>query len=270
MDPDEPHLHRQNHVKYLKRGLFQRLPSSTESLDSSRGWLVYWTAHSLSLLEPEGLLTSEQKNRIVASLFKYQNEGGGFAGGPQQISHLAATYGVVNALFTLNCESAISIIDKSSLHKFLISMKQSDGSFTMHVNGETDVRGIYCALSVAYLTGILDDRLTDKCTDWITSCQTYEGGFGGCPGAEAHGGYTFCSVAALAILKSLDKCDMKSLLRFVTNRHSSFEGGFSGRTNKLVDGCYSFWVGGVFPILHTYLSSKGSIQLSAPSFNFFL
>lgn len=27
------------------------------------------------------------------------------------------------------------------------------------------------------------------------------------------------------------------------------EGGFQGRTNKLVDGCYSFWVGGVFPLL---------------------
>jgi len=27
------------------------------------------------------------------------------------------------------------------------------------------------------------------------------------------------------------------------------EGGFMGRTNKLVDGCYSFWQGGVFPLL---------------------
>lgn len=27
------------------------------------------------------------------------------------------------------------------------------------------------------------------------------------------------------------------------------EGGFNGRTNKLVDGCYSFWVGGLFALL---------------------
>jgi len=27
------------------------------------------------------------------------------------------------------------------------------------------------------------------------------------------------------------------------------EGGFMGRTNKLVDGCYSFWQGGIFPLL---------------------
>jgi protein farnesyltransferase subunit beta len=30
------------------------------------------------------------------------------------------------------------------------------------------------------------------------------------------------------------------------------EGGFQGRPNKLVDGCYSFWVGGLFPLLQPY------------------
>merc|ERR1712059_183171 len=29
--------------------------------------------------------------------------------------------------------------------------------------------------------------------------------------------------------------------------------GFQGRTNKLVDGCYSFWQGGLFPLLHQML-----------------
>ncbi|PVV03940.1 hypothetical protein BB560_001571 [Smittium megazygosporum] len=31
------------------------------------------------------------------------------------------------------------------------------------------------------------------------------------------------------------------------------EGGFNGRINKLVDGCYSYWVGSVFMILHRAL-----------------
>ena len=34
------------------------------------------------------------------------------------------------------------------------------------------------------------------------------------------------------------------------------EGGFEGRTNKLVDACYSFWMGGLFSILHTILDSR--------------
>ena len=29
----------------------------------------------------------------------------------------------------------------------------------------------------------------------------------------------------------------------------TFEGGFQGRTNKLVDGCYSFWVGALIPMI---------------------
>lgn len=34
-----------------------------------------------------------------------------------------------------------------------------------------------------------------------------------------------------------------------------FEGGFQGRTNKLVDGCYSFWQGGAFPLINELLAS---------------
>ena len=40
------------------------------------------------------------------------------------------------------------------------------------------------------------------------------------------------------------------------------EGGFQGRTNKLVDGCYSFWQGGVFPILHRILTEDGKFDLT--------
>lgn len=41
----------------------------------------------------------------------------------------------------------------------------------------------------------------------------------------------------------------------------SLEGGFQGRTNKLVDGCYSFWGAGDFPIIKAELyRSFGSDQ----------
>jgi prenyltransferase beta subunit len=32
------------------------------------------------------------------------------------------------------------------------------------------------------------------------------------------------------------------------------EGGFQGRPNKLVDGCSSFWVGGLFPLLEAIMT----------------
>ena len=33
-----------------------------------------------------------------------------------------------------------------------------------------------------------------------------------------------------------------------------------GRTNKLVDGCYSFWQGGIFPLMHRLLQEEGEID----------
>jgi protein farnesyltransferase subunit beta len=45
--------------------------------------------------------------------------------------------------------------------------------------------------------------------------------------------------------------------RWAVARQMRLEGGFQGRTNKLVDGCYSFWVGGVFPLLRDLLRDAG-------------
>ena len=47
---------------------------------------------------------------------------------------------------------------------------------------------------------ILGSELIEGVAEFLLSCQTYEGGFGGEPGNEAHGGYNFCAIAALLIL----------------------------------------------------------------------
>lgn len=46
----------------------------------------------------------------------------------------------------------------------------------------------------------------------LLRCQNWEGGIGGVPGMEAHGGYTFCGLAALVILKKEYYLNLKSLL----------------------------------------------------------
>lgn len=79
--------------------------------------------------------------------------------------------------------------------------------------------------------------------------QTYEGGLGGAPGNEAHGGYTYCGVAALALLDALPALNLPALARWLAQRQGTVEGGFNGRTNKLADGCYSFWQGAALPLV---------------------
>lgn len=59
---------------------------------------------------------------------------------------------------------------------------------------------------------------------------------------------------------SLLACDCLSLShsqQWVTSRQMRFEGGFQGRCNKLVDGCYSFWQAGLLPLLHRALHAQG-------------
>ncbi|KJE89422.1 farnesyltransferase [Capsaspora owczarzaki ATCC 30864] len=242
-------LRRIQHVKYLKRGLFMPFPAGYVSLDASRPWLCYWSVHALALLGAE--LNVEQAEQVVQFLKRCRNPDGGFSGSPQQLSHLAPTYAAINTLVTIGTPSALGVIDRERLLSFLYSVKCSnsehEGGFSMHVDGEVDVRGTYCAVSVASLCQLPTDKLFEGTAEWLLRCQTYEGGFGGVPGVEAHGGYAFCAFAALVMLKRATSCNLKSLLHWLVNRQMRFEGGFQGRTNKLVDGCYSFWQGGTFP-----------------------
>lgn len=97
-------------------------------------------------------------------------------------------------------------------------------------------------------------------TRLAAACQTYEGGFGGEPnGGEAHGGYAYCALASLHLLGKTDLILDKSALRgWLARRQLSLEGGFSGRTNKLVDGCYSFWQGSCMALLNISDSSTST------------
>lgn len=84
----------------------------------------------------------------------------------------------------------------------------------------------------------------------------FVGGFGGAPGLEAHGGYSFCGAAALALLGTTSSVNLKALLRWSVNRQMRFEGGFQGRTNKLVDGCYSFWQGALVQVVQMLIEKN--------------
>lgn len=143
-------------------------------------------------------------------------------------------------------------------------------------------RGIYCLLVVAHLLDLLTPELLDGTPAFIASCQTYEGGFSSAsqpyfraganestvlldairpPLGEAHGGYTFCSFASWIMLQPYvhlyqregphPMVNYQRLMRWLVQlQGGEIElGGFRGRTNKLVDGCYSWWVGGCFALL---------------------
>ncbi|GAA5946877.1 hypothetical protein JCM3775_000934 [Rhodotorula graminis] len=282
-----PAIHRDSHSRYLTKLLTSPLPKHFVGLDASRPWILYWSIHSLALLDGE--LDPDAQRRVVDTLNRCQNPDGGFGGGPGQLSHLAPTYAAVCAL-AYTGEQGWNSIDRRGMYRFLMSIKQADGSFVMHDGGEVDVRGCYCALTVATLLNILTPDLAHNTANFIASCQTYEGGLASsahpfahgdahaaAPLGEAHGGYAFCAAASWAMLRALSdplspafvpplsassprrpqrELDVRALLRWSASLQAMpiEGGGFRGRTNKLVDGCYSWWGGGLLPIVESLLS----------------
>jgi protein farnesyltransferase subunit beta len=189
-------LLRRMHSLYLVNGLVN-LSSGFVSLDASRPWLCYWILHALYLLDKEPTYLYD---RIVSTLAYMQNIDGGFSGGPQQLSHGAPNYAAVLALCTVGTPEAFQSINREAMYVFFLRMKQPCGGFAMHYDGETDTRSTYTILSIARILNILTTELTTGVAEYVISCQTYEGGFGGEPYNEAHGGYNFCSLACLLIL----------------------------------------------------------------------
>lgn len=169
------------------------------------------------------------------------------------------------------------------MYKWFLSLKQPDGSFLVSHDAEVDVRGLYCLLVTATLLNLLTPELLEGVPEFIAACQSYEGGFSSaslrylddanasesptsCLG-EAHGGYTFSCLASWVLVqpyltalresresaKATVTINFKTLLRWMVHMQGGELdiGGFRGRTNKLVDGCYSWWVGGCFPLLES-------------------
>ncbi|QLG72414.1 hypothetical protein HG535_0D01220 [Zygotorulaspora mrakii] len=246
-----PVLNKDFHQMYIEGWFSHDLPPQMSALDASQPWMLYWLANSMKVLNKNGL-TDEIKERIAEKVFAISPQGGPFGGGVGQLPHLASNYAAINALAL--CDNIGGCWDKLNLkaiYEWLMSLKQVDGCFkTCSGIGETDTRGVYCALSVASMLGIMTPELCEGVEDFLISCQNYEGGFGGCAHEdEAHGGYTFCAIASLSILAAIDRIDTSKLALWCSQRQDNAEKGFCGRSNKLVDGCYSFWIGSTASIL---------------------
>ncbi|KAL7269877.1 CAAX farnesyltransferase (FTase) subunit beta [Rhizina undulata] len=265
-----PELEREKHIQFLESALEENesLPDYMVALDASRPWIVYWCLMGLAQL---GVDVGKYRQRVISTFGPLQNESGGFGGGNQQMSHLASTYAAILSLTIVGPDPEtgihpLSIVDRNAMYRWLHSLHDPvTGAFPVCLNGEADVRGVYCALTIISLLGIpTSDGLLTNTANYLTNCQSYEGGFGASPGGkEAHGGYAFCALAALCLLGGPEeiakRVDVPALVRWLSARQYAPEGGLSGRTNKLVDGCYSTWIGGCWALVEAALNVQKEI-----------
>ncbi|BAE58272.1 unnamed protein product [Aspergillus oryzae RIB40] len=236
-----PALNRDDHIAYLYDSL-EDYPGSFVALDASRPWMVYWALAGLALLGED---ISQFRERVITSFRPMQNPTGGFGGGHGQLSHCAPTYAAVLSLAMVGGEEAFQLIDRKAMWRWLGRLKQPDGGFRVSEGGEEDVRGAYCAM---VLLSLLDlpltlppdaearkhgfETFTSGLSDYLSRCQTFEGGISGNPGSEAHGAYAFCALACLCIL---------------------------GEPEATIS---SFWVGGCWPLIQSAIN--GTQPATAP------
>eukprot|EP00605_Chrysophyceae_sp_TOSAG23-4_P001626 GSChrysophyteH1.ASY1.ANO1.1786.1 assembled CDS len=241
-------LMKEYHTAFLMSGL-QGLRGGFVALDASKPWILYWILHALHLLRADPF---ELSSRIVQTLTHMQHTGrhvvGGFGGGPGQIAH-----SIYRFFLAMKTASQYPIFDiQYPIFNIQYSIFNTQYSIFNIQYSIFNIRSCelalvdactYTVLAISRILNILTPELISGTAEYLLQCQTYEGGFGGEPGNEAHGGYNFCALAGLVILNRTGDANMKAQKKWLQMRQTRLEGGFMGRTNKLVDSCYSFWQG---------------------------
>ncbi|CAE7336438.1 Geranylgeranyl transferase type-1 subunit beta [Symbiodinium microadriaticum] len=249
------------HVAYFKQHA-KKLPEPYKTMDTNRLTLLYFSVSGLDLL---GKLDELDREQTIEYIYSYQSplpDHGGFYGCPRvdfqsaetdkcnNQPHIANTYVALVMLIILGDD--LRRVNRSSIGHSLRKWQLDDGSFCcVHcissLDSESDIRFVYCAAAICYILDLWHAIDVEAMTRFIYASQSYDGAFGMGPGAESHGGCTYCAVAALRMLGRLADLPSKDLLvDWCVRRQVS---GFQGRIEKDPDSCYSFWVGGSMQLL---------------------
>lgn len=237
------------------------IPSKYETQEINLGNIAYFCLNGLAMINKlDEVVKPNLRKKIIDWVYSQQvcePMFGGFRHSGAHYtpnhtveeSHLAMTYSAIMILLLLGDD--LERLDKKRILEFLKKLQLPNGSFMGHLLGsEDDVRFVFCASVITKVIGSNGDLDIEKAIEYILDCQTYEGGFAHQPGDEAHGGATYCAVAALDLWDSLDRIrDRKMLAYWLSQRQDD---GFNGRTHKLTDTCYSFWIGAPLRVLGWY------------------
>lgn len=275
------------------------LPEEALSADAHRASLVYFAAASLDILGAVPSLPAASRAATIhwllsVPLYSFTKDYGAnseLSGYARENLHPslppspAMIYASLATLAILGEDAALAHVDASSVRAVLRATQCTDGGVRAAVGAEADVRFVYSAAAARALLDASGDFSSGHCSShdldvaaasqYIARCQTYEGGFALTPGSEAHGGSTYCALAALALFAS-DKRGTGNAVaaatlhaaapaahRWLCARQLSAAagGGMSGRANKPADACYAFWVGAALSLLAT--PSCGGFPASA-------
>ncbi|KAK4025691.1 hypothetical protein OUZ56_014741 [Daphnia magna] len=288
---------KEKHAKYFLRCL-NALPSSLVSLDSIRLSISFFAISGLDVLGRLDLLDKHREEYInwiyLFQILPNQDDESlercGFRGSlaatlsleshspshvgrsvnigtvsshPLDTSHITMTYAAINTLLILGDD--LGRLQRKGILAGVKALQLENGSFAATLEGsESDVRFVYCACSICYILQDWSAINIETTTNYIINSISYDGAIGQDKNQEGHAGLTFCGIAALSLMGTLDSAlnlkQKAKLVRWLVSRQQS---GFQGRPNKLpVDTCYSFWVPATLKILggHQFIDRKRNRQ----------
>jgi geranylgeranyl transferase type-1 subunit beta len=249
------------HTNYFKRCLTV-LPSQTSSLDNSRVTVAFYSLAGLDILKSLPLSLPYNSSELISWIYSLQliadSDVSGFRGSscaiasritPNPYDRIHITMTMTSLLSLLILGDDLENVQRSQIAASLVHLQLPNGAFlATRLSTENDLRFVYCACVVAFILNDWSGINKDLCISFIHQCRTYEHAFGQVPGAEAHGGSTFCAVAALSLMNRLDELDHQDgLIRWCLQRQNE---GFNGRPHKPDDSCYSWWIGATLKLLN--------------------
>ena len=242
-----------SHVKYASRKV--NYLSTNMNDEMFKPWYPFYYFFPLLFAEDTQSIDLEKyKTQSIEFLKNHTNIHCGWSGYLQDHPSLVPLYGCTIFLGLIGKEEGYDIVDRQSFYKYIMSCKNPNGSFSTSPLGETDLRSTFSAIFISWMYNILTPELTEGVVDFVKRCQNYDGGFSPLPDCEAHGGYTYCAIGILTILNKMEEVDIHKCARWIADRQMPFSGGFNGRTHKLVDTCYCWWVGSPARMISNYLN----------------
>ncbi|OMP84149.1 Geranylgeranyl transferase type-1 subunit beta [Diplodia seriata] len=218
-------------LTYWKRCLKTYLPHLYTSNDCNRMTLAFFIVAALDLLGAVCDSCSDQERQdYIDWVYRNQHPDGGFRASPAMDlaaartadnghwdpANLPATYFALQTLLVLGDD--LQRVKRRECLQWLPRLQRpDDGSFgeTLgeggRIEGGHDTRFIYCAAGVRWiLRGSVDgdvDGVQDMDVDAVVRCirasETYDGGISEAAYHEAHAGFTYCAIGALAMLGRL-------------------------------------------------------------------
>lgn len=193
------------HIVFFRRFLTGVLPPACEA-DQVRVVLCYFALFALETAGQLDTLSEPQRDALVAWIIRSQFVR---VGGLATDFNVACVYAALASLAIIG--RGLDLVPTDEIVG-CIAQLQIRGSSTeatrMHgavharlpLPAEADTRYVYAAAAVSSLLGRWDGLDAAAAAAFVARCQTYEGGFGLCPGLEAHGGSTYCALATLDLL----------------------------------------------------------------------